>query len=96
MDCDLTMTEALSTALPMFLTDAPGFRFLKELGFAQINWLADPEDPAALRISLEEALGAWAQQPSRILGEQRELACRLFSQDVQIEKLIDLYEDPPA
>lgn len=92
----LAMMEALSTGLPVFLTDAPGFRFLKKLGFTKITWLPDPEDPVAVKKSLEGALRAWAQQPAEILLEQRDLVCRDFCQDVQIEKLIARYKHPSS
>lgn len=87
----LAMIEALSCGLPTFLTDAPGFRFLKQLGFDQIYWLADPENPMAVEKALEESLHQWAAQPPEILFTQRERVCRDFSQPIQIEKLIDLY-----
>lgn len=87
----LAMLSALSTGLPMFLTDAPGFRFLKGLGFDQITWLPDPENTTALEVGLQKSLLAWAAQPSEILLAERELVCRHFSQPVQIEKLISFY-----
>jgi glycosyltransferase involved in cell wall biosynthesis len=87
----LAMLQALSTGLPMFLTDAPGFRFLKHLGFDQISWLPDPEDSRALEQALRSSLAAWSALPSETLDVQRELVCRHFSQPVQIEKLITLY-----
>lgn len=91
----LAMLQALSTGLPMFLTDAPGFRFLKQLGFEQISWLTDPENSQALEKALEESLDRWALQPPQTLHTQRELVCRYFSQPVQIEKLIALYQGIP-
>jgi glycosyltransferase involved in cell wall biosynthesis len=88
----LAMLSALSTGLPMMLTDAPGFRFLKGIGFDQITWLPDPENTPYLGESIREALQTWSEQPSETLLSERELVCRHFSQPVQIEKLITLYE----
>ena len=88
----LAMLQAMSTGLPMILTDAPGFRFLKGIGFDQITWLPDPEKKPSIEENIREALQAWSEQPTEILLSQRELVCRHFSQPVQIEKLISLYE----
>jgi glycosyltransferase involved in cell wall biosynthesis len=89
----LAMLQALSTGLPMFLTNAPGFRFLKELGFDQIIWLPDPENITPLEESLRVALQQWASQPPQISLQQRELAEHYFSQPKQIEKLVALYRE---
>lgn len=88
----IAMLSALSTGLPMFLTNAPGFRFLKKLGFDQIFWLPDPENPEALQDKLEESLRTWVEQPSEILLSQRELVCLHFSLPIQLEKLISFYK----
>jgi glycosyltransferase involved in cell wall biosynthesis len=88
----LAMLQAMSAGLPMILTDAPGFRFLKGMGFDQITWLPDPEKTISIEESIREVIQAWSETPAKILLSQRELICQHFSQPVQIEKLISLYE----
>ena len=89
----LAMLSALSCGLPAFLTDAPGFHFLKEFGFDDILWLPKPDEAQALKDALTYSLIAWATQPAEILASQRALVCQMFSEPAQIGKLIALYHD---
>ena len=87
----LAMLSALSCGLPAFLTDALGFRFLKQYGFGEVHWLPKPGDQELLKESLKAAVGDWARRPPEGLARQRDLVCQMFSQPVQIGKLIALY-----
>ena len=88
----LAMLSAMSTGLPCFLPDAPGFHFLKQFAFDHIRWLPKPDDANSLKEPLTKALAIWAAQPSKILTDQRELVCQMFSESIQIGKLIALYQ----
>lgn len=85
----LSMLHALSCGLELILTEAPGLRVLKTLGFQGIRWLPDP---AAGKIddSLRAALAEWAGGGLHESAFQRELAVKFFSEPVQLEKLIAL------
>ncbi len=87
----LAMLSGLSCGLTPFLTDAPGFHFLKRYGFDDIVWLPDPDVPDALKQMLKNSFSSWAAQPPHIHSLQRGLVCRMFSSDVQIGKFINLY-----
>lgn len=87
----LAMLSGLSCGLPAFLTDVPGFHFLKEFGFEEIAWLPDTVSPERVREDLKNSLLSWAAQPAGILTRQRELVCRLFSSRTQLEKFVALY-----
>jgi glycosyltransferase involved in cell wall biosynthesis len=87
----LAMLSALSCGLPAFLTDAPGFHFLKEFGFGEIAWLPDTVSPERLGEALKSSLRSWAAKPPGILTRQRELVCRMFSSRAQLEKFVVLY-----
>lgn len=88
----LAMLSAMSCGLPVFLTDEPGFHFLKPYGFDEIAWLPDTGKPEALRDALKKSLPSWAVDPPQILARQRDLTCRMFSAHVQIGRLIALYQ----
>jgi glycosyltransferase involved in cell wall biosynthesis len=87
----LAMLSGLSCGLAPFLTDAPGFHFLKRYGFDDIVWLPHPDAQEALKEMLKNSLSSWVAQPPRIHSLQRDLVCRMFSSDVQIGKFISLY-----
>lgn len=87
----LAMLSGLSCGLPAFLTDVPGFHFLKAYGFDDIAWLPSADAPEQVRRGLAEALTSWADHPPVILHGQRELVCRMFSFRTQIETVIALY-----
>jgi glycosyltransferase involved in cell wall biosynthesis len=85
----LSMLHALSCGLELILTEAPGLRVLKTLGFQGIHWLPDP---AAAKIGdpLDAALVHWAAGNTGDAAHQRELAVKFFSEPVQLEKLVAL------
>jgi len=86
----LSMLHALSCGLPLILTDAPGFRVLKTLGFQNIHWLPEPGVEGFER-HLDAALKEWAAAPSQVLMQQRIKACEFFTESIQMEKLVNLY-----
>ena len=88
----LAMLSALSCGLPVVLTDAPGFHFLKKLEFDNIRWLPSPDKPEPMKEGLKCSLADWAKQPPETLARQRDLVCQMFSEPVQIGKLIALYK----
>jgi glycosyltransferase involved in cell wall biosynthesis len=88
----IALLNALSCGLPIFLSNAQGFLFLRRLGFDEITWLGKPSEEESLRKNLKKAITSWASQPSQILIHQRDLVCQYFSQTIQIEKLITLYK----
>jgi glycosyltransferase involved in cell wall biosynthesis len=88
----LAMLSGLSAGLPPFLTDVPGFHFLREFGFEDIAWLPDVAAPGDLRLALKTSFAAWAARPPEILARQRDLVCRMFSLPVQLEKTVSLYQ----
>ena len=87
----LAMLSALSCALPAYLTDVPGFHFLKEFGFDEIAWLPDTASPGAVRDALKNSLFLWAARPPEVLARQRDLVLRMFSLGAQLEKIVALY-----
>ena len=87
----LAMLSALSCGLPAFLTDMPGFHFLKKCGFDEISWLPDTASPENVTERLRTHLSGWAGRPPEILTRQRDLVCRRFSLHSQLEKMIALY-----
>ncbi|MEI6493896.1 MAG: glycosyltransferase family 4 protein, partial [Verrucomicrobiota bacterium] len=62
----LAMLSALSCGLPAFLTDVPGFHFLKEFGFDEIAWLPDTSSPENVADALETSLRSWAARPPEV------------------------------
>ena len=89
----LTMLEAMSCGIPCLLTDAMGFRFLKQQRFHEIIWLSNPDSEEELKNSLKKSLSAWSAVPSQILTEQREIICERFNQHRQISEYISLFEE---
>lgn len=88
----LSMLQALSSGLEMILTVAPGLRLLKHLGFSRVRWLPDPGSVPSLVPIVESALSDWAETPFAYAKEQREIAEELFSEDIQVEKLVEIYK----
>jgi glycosyltransferase involved in cell wall biosynthesis len=86
----ISMLHALGIGLPLLLTEAPGFRMLRDLGFAAVRWLPDPTREPDLAAAIKVVLSDWAAEPRRCLSEQYLLARRLFDQHVQLEKLVSL------
>ena len=87
----LAMLMALSCGLPAFLPDAPGFRFLKDRGFTEVERLSDPNDRDAFQADLVKKLTLWGSGKPRLHPEQHVRICRMFSQSLQFEKVIELY-----
>jgi len=87
----LSLLYALSCSLPLILTDAPGFSFLKPLGFQGIRWLPYPDDND-LTAHIETAVRDWAHQPVQRLAQQRALTIRHFEESAQLERLVELYQ----
>lgn len=92
----LAMLSALSCGLPAFLTDVPGFHFLRGYGFDEIGWLPGTDLPERLEEALKSALSAWALRPAEVCFRQREIVREYFSEPVQIEKIISSYQPQPA
>ena len=87
----LAMLSALSCGLPAFLTDVPGFHFLKEFGFDEISWLPDTASPEKVEAALKTSLRSWAGRSPEVLSRQRDLVCQLFCSHTQLEKIVALY-----
>jgi glycosyltransferase involved in cell wall biosynthesis len=88
----LSLLYALSCGLPLILTDAPGFRFLKPLGFQGIRWLPNPEG-CDISGHIETAVGDWAHQPFQHAAAQRALTIHHFQESIQLEELVGLYQN---
>ena len=88
----LSLLYALSCGLPLILTDAPGFRFLKPLGFQGIRWLPDP-DGSDIGKHIGTAVTDWARQSFNQAARQRDLTINHFDELIQLEKLVGLYEN---
>lgn len=88
----LSMLHALSCGLSMIQTEAPGLRVLKGLGFSEVLWLPDPAT-GPIESALDSTLRAWADSPSEVLTQQRARACEYFTENRQLEKIIELYQE---
>lgn len=82
-----SMIQGLSCGLPVILTDAPGLRVLKPLGFTGVFWLTDPAQPEEVKTALE----LWLKMPLPPGHEQRDRARRYFNERNQLEKIVTLY-----
>lgn len=83
----LSVLGALACGLSTILSDAPGMRTLRAIGFRWTRWLPDPADEDAIA----DAIASWLEEDSRPPDAQRALACERFDQTVQSEKVVALY-----
>ena len=86
----LSMLEALCCGTPTLLTDVPGLKTIREMGFRWTRWLPAP-DGAEFAEAVEAGILAWLDTEPGVLEEQRALAVECFDQATQFEKLIALY-----
>jgi glycosyltransferase involved in cell wall biosynthesis len=83
----LSVLGALACGLPTILSEAPGMRTLRALGFRWTRWLPDFSD----EVAIADAISAWLVEDSPLPADQRALACECFDQARQCEKLVALY-----
>jgi glycosyltransferase involved in cell wall biosynthesis len=83
----LSVLGALACGLPTILSDAPGMRTLREIGFRWTRWLPERADEFAIA----DAISAWLVEDSPPPADQRALACERFDQTAQCEKVVTLY-----
>jgi len=83
----LAAMEALSSNLPIILTDAPGNRDFFNMNLSHI-WRAGVEDSESLSLALEAYLN---DSPNGRLINHREVAIKYFSKKVCFEKIIKIY-----
>jgi glycosyltransferase involved in cell wall biosynthesis len=83
----LSVLGALACGLSTILSDAPGMRTLREIGFRWTRWLSDSSD----EVAIADAISAWLSEDSPPPAAQRALACERFDQTAQCEKLVALY-----
>lgn len=87
----LSMLEALSCGLQLILTDAPGLRTIRGMGFDSVIWLPDP---GVLTVGdVETAIRQGIANASTPDLKQRDLAIREFDQRRQFGKLVELYRE---
>jgi glycosyltransferase involved in cell wall biosynthesis len=83
----LSVLGALACGLPTILSDAPGMRTLREIGFRWTRWLPERAD----ELAIADAISAWLVEDSPPPADQRALACERFDQTTQCEKVVALY-----
>ena len=86
----LSMLQALACGLLPILSDAPGLRMLKKLGFHDVLWVPLAKTSQDSLDPLLSALTQWAHSPEKNLTEQRKLVSHFFDQSIQYEKLVKL------
>lgn len=86
----LAVLEALAEGLPLILTDVPGFRVYRTLGFDSIYWV--PLEKPDFYPALIRALVEWENSGVSRLPSQVERAREFFLQSRQHRKLEAIYE----
>ena len=88
----LSMLEALSCGLFMILTEAPGLRVLRTMGFRGIRWLPDPSIQPSISAPIESALRQWMPPTAEERVLQVRLSHEFFTEERQMEKVVQLYQ----
>lgn len=88
----LSMLEALSCGLFMILTEAPGLRVLRTMGFQGMHWLPDPATQPSISPHIESALRQWMPPSAEERVLQLRLAHEFFTEERQMEKIVALYQ----
>jgi glycosyltransferase involved in cell wall biosynthesis len=83
----LSVLGALACGTPTILSDVPGMRTLRTLGFRWTHWIAESAGEADIACAITE----WLETASVEIPAQRALACECFDQARQFEKLVALY-----
>lgn len=86
----LAVLEALAEGLPLILTDVPGFRVYRKLGFDSIYWV--PLDKPDFYPALVRSLVEWENSGCSRLPVQAGRAREFFLQSRQHRKLEAIYE----
>jgi glycosyltransferase involved in cell wall biosynthesis len=83
----LSVLGALACGTPTILSDVPGMRTLRTLGFRWTHWIAEPAGEA----DIARAIAEWLETAPVEIPAQRALAGECFDQARQFEKLVALY-----
>ncbi len=87
----LSMLEALSCGLPAILTDVPGLKVIRGLGFRWTHWLPRPDEAPDFPASIEQGIAEWLAGEPGPIEAQRALVRERFDQSVNFEKMVALY-----